>query len=198
MVCPGEPGFSETHVSDSELDVDSPTSEEELERKEKKKKKKKKKKQMKKKKKKKKKKTKKKKKKNSIWKVRSRLFLRVGYSLFYIVGFHFDQELVSSNFTGDAKTSQGISGYEGVSIGAETDGQLKACHIVLNGSLLQLVGRPHQDFADDVHSQIRSWKSWEQAFDDGCLCGQMKNLLVLFFIGSMFCITFLLFRLIRH
>ena len=90
-----EPGLSRTHVSGSEFEVGAPTSEEEAEWK--------------------------KSRTKRAPKSLSRLFLRVGCSLFYIAGF---QSYISSLFPGDAELIPGVSGNEDVSTGVETDGQL--------------------------------------------------------------------------
>ena len=79
---------------------------------------------------------------NALQRVLSRLFLRVGCSLFYIAGFQSYQWLIFCLFPGDAEMIQGISGNEDVSTGVETDGQLKGRHIVVTRSLVPLAGGP--------------------------------------------------------
>ena len=46
--------------------------------------------------------------------------------------------------------------------------------------------RPQQDFFEAVHSRGRCRELLEQAFDDGNICVQMRNLLVLFHVDSKF------------
>ena len=79
---------------------------------------------------------------NALQRVLSRLFLRVGCSLFYIAGFLSYQWLIPFLFLGDAETFPGVSGNEDVSTGVETDGQLRGRHIVVTRSLVPLAGGP--------------------------------------------------------
>ena len=88
--------------------------------------------------------------------------------------------------SGDAETIPGVSGNEDVSTGVETDGQLRGRHIVVTRSLVPLAGRPHHDVPEAFHSRGRSRELLERAFDDGNICAQMRNLLVLFHVGSKF------------
>ena len=81
-------------------------------------------------------------KQNALQRVLSRLYLRVGCSLFYITGFKSDQWLFFCLFAGDAEIFRGVSGNEGVSTGLETDGQLRGRHIVVTRSLVPLAGGP--------------------------------------------------------
>ena len=71
---------------------------------------------------------------NALEIVFSRLFLRVGCSLFYIAGFQSYQWFISCLLQGDAETSPGVSGNEDKSTGVETDGQLRGRHIVVTRS----------------------------------------------------------------
>ena len=87
---------------------------------------------------------------------------------------------------GDAETISGVSGNEEVSTGVETDGQLRGRHIVITRSLVPLAGRSQHDVPEAVHSQGRGRELLERAFDDGNTCAQMRNLLVLFQVGSKF------------
>ena len=79
---------------------------------------------------------------SALQRVLSRLFLRVGCSLFYIAGFQSYQWLISCLFPGDAETIPGVSGNEDVSTGVETEGQLRVRHIVVTRSLVPLAGGP--------------------------------------------------------
>ena len=63
-----------------------------------------------------------------------------------------------------------------VSTGVETDGQTPG---------IASCGLP-SDFSEVFFSRSRSWELVEQAFDVGNNHVQMKNLLVLFLIGSRF------------
>ena len=74
---------------------------------------------------------------NALQRVLSRLFLRVGCSLLYIVGFQSYQWLISCLFPDGAETIPGV-----VSTGVETDGKLRARHIVVTRSLVPLAGGP--------------------------------------------------------
>ena len=99
---------------------------------------------------------------------------------------------------GDAETIPGVSGNEDISIGVETDGQLRRRHIVVTRSLVPLAGGPQHDVPEAVHSRGRSKEWLEQAFDDGTICVQMRNLLVLFHIDSKFLPHFCLFWSVLH
>ena len=96
------------------------------------------------------------------------------------------QWLIPCFFLGDAETIPGVSGKEGVSTGVETDGQLRRRHIVVIRSLVPLAGRSQHDLPEAVHSLGRSRELLEWAFDDGNSCAQMRNLLILFQVGSKF------------
>ena len=78
--------------------------------------------------------------------------------------------LVVSSFSIFFQVMPGVSGIEDVLNGVETDGQLRGRHIV--------------DVTEAVHSRGRSWELLERAFDDGNICVQMRNLLVLFHVDS--------------
>ena len=134
---------------------------------------------------------------NALQRVLSRLFLRVGCSLFYIASFQSYQWLLSRLFPRDAETIPGVSGNEDVSTGVETDGQLRGRHIVVTRSLVPLAGGHQHDVPEAVHSRGRSRKLLEQAYDDGNICVQMRNLLVLIHVDSKFLSNFLPFRSIR-
>ena len=98
-------------------------------------------------------------------------------------------------FLGDAETIPGVSGNEEVSTGVETDGQLRGRHIDVTRSLVPLAGGPQHDFRETVHSRGRSRELLERAFDDGNSCAQMRNLLVLFQVGSKFLPFFVLLQI---
>ena len=72
------------------------------------------------------------------------------------------------------------SGRGDVSTGVETDGQTPG---IASGGL-------QCDDSEVVHSRSRSWELMEQAFDDGNNHVRMRNLLVLFLIGSRFHLIF--------
>ena len=130
---------------------------------------------------------------NALQRVLARLFLRVGCSLFYIVGFCHISGSFTVLFLGDAETILRVSGNEELSTGVETDGQLRGRHIVVTRSLVPLVGRSQHDVSEAVHSRGRSRELLERAFDDGNSCARMRNLLVLFQVGSKFFTMFLSF-----
>ena len=68
------------------------------------------------------------------------------------------------------------SGRDDESTGVETDGQtpgIASCGL-------------QSDVSEVVHSRSRCWELMEQAFDDGNNHVEMRNLLVLFLIGSRF------------
>ena len=112
----------------------------------------------------------------------SRLLLRVKFSLIYIVDLFLGQWFIILVFSGDAEFAPRVSGRDDVSTGVETDGQppgMASCGF-------------QSDVSEVVHSQLL-----EQAFDDGNIHVRMRNLLILFFIGSRFH-SFLPFRLFRH
>ena len=96
------------------------------------------------------------------------------------------QWLIPCLFLGDAETIPGDSGNEDVSTGVEIDRQLKGPHIVVTRSLVPLAEGSQHDIPEAVHSRGRSRELLEGAFDDGNFCAQMRNLLVLFQVGSKF------------
>ena len=98
-------------------------------------------------------------------------------------------------FLGDAETIRGVSGNEEVSTGVETDGQLRGRHIVVTRSLVPLVGVPQHDVPEALHSQGQSRELLERAFDDGNSCARMRNLLVVFQVGSKFLPFFVLLQI---
>ena len=112
--------------------------------------------------------------------------MRDGCSLFYIAGFQSLQWSISCLFTGDAETIPGVSANEDVSTGVETDGPLRWRQIVVTKSLVPLTGGTQHDIPEAVHSRGQSREFLEQAFDEGNICAQMRNLLVLFHVDSKF------------
>ena len=80
-----------------------------------------------------------------------------------------------------------------MSTGVETDGQLRGCHIVVSKSLVPLTGETQHDVPEAVHSHGWSRELLEQAFGDGNICVQMRNVLVLFFVECKFFTTFVPF-----
>ena len=103
----------------------------------------------------------------------SRLLLRVRFSLIYIVDLFLGQWFVilvlqvMPNLLLE-------SGKDDVPTGVETDGQTP----VIASCRLQ------SDVSEVVHSRSRSWELMEQASDDGNNQVRVRNLLVLFLIGS--------------
>ena len=83
-------------------------------------------------------------------------------------------------FAGDAEFAPRVSGIDDVTTGVETDGQMPG----IASCGLQ------SDVSEVVHSRSRSWELLEQAFDDGKNHVRMRNLLVLFLIGSRFQLIF--------
>ena len=74
------------------------------------------------------------------------------------------------------------SGRDDVPTGVDTDGQtpgIASCGL-------------QSDVFEVVYSRSRSWELREQAFDDGNIHVQMRNLPVLFLIGSRFHLIFCL------
>ena len=131
----------------------------------------------------------------ALQRVLSRLFLRVGCFLFYITVFCHISCSFPVLFLGDVETIPGVSGNEEVSTGVETDGQLRGRHIVVTSSLVPLAGRPQHDVPEDVRSRGRSRELLERAFDDGNSFARMRNLLVLFQVGSKFLPCFSLLQI---
>ena len=79
-------------------------------------------------------------------------------------------------FAGDAEFAPRVSGRVDVPTVVQTDGQppgIASCEL-------------QSDVSEDFHSRSRSWELLEQAFYDGNNHVQMRNLLVLFLIGSKF------------
>ena len=75
------------------------------------------------------------------------------------------------------------SGKDGVATGVETDGQTPG----IDSCGLQ------SDVSGVVHSRSQGWELMEQAFDDGNIHVQMRNLLVLFLNGSKFYLIFAIY-----
>ena len=72
------------------------------------------------------------------------------------------------------------SGKDDVSTGLETDGQtpgIASCGL-------------QSDVSEVVHSRSWSWELMDQSFDDGNNNVRMRNLLVLFHLGSRFHLIF--------
>ena len=134
---------------------------------------------------------------NALQRVLSRLFLRVGSSLFYNAGFCHISGSFPVLFLGDSETIPGVSGNEEVSTGVETDGQLSGRHIVVTRSLVPMAGGGggQHDVPEAVHNRGRSRELLERAFDDGNSCARMRNLLVLFQVGSKFLPCFFLLQI---
>ena len=65
----------------------------------------------------------------------------------------------------------------------ETDGQFKGRHLVVTKTLIP---GAQNDVLEAVRSHIRSRKLLKQAFDDGSICIQMRNILILFLNESSF------------
>ena len=155
-----EPGLPRTHVSGSEFEVGVPTSEEEAER------------------------------KKSQTKRASKSPLTAVLESWLLSILHCRFCHISGSFPvlflGDAETIPGVSGNEEVSTGVETDGQLRGRHIVVTRSLVPLAGGHQHDVPEAVDSRGRSRELLERAFDHGNSCAQMRNLLVLFQVGSKF------------
>ena len=83
-------------------------------------------------------------------------------------------------FAGDAEFAPRVSGRDEVPTGVETDGQttgIASCGL-------------QSDVSEVLHSRRRRWELMEQAFDDGNNHVRMRNLLVLFLIGSRFHLIF--------
>ena len=155
-----EPGLPRTDVSGSEFEVGAPTSGEEAERK-----------------------------KSQTKRVPKSPLTAVLYSWlrsFLHCRFLSYQWLIPCLFLGDGETIPGLSGNEDVLTGVETDGQLRGRHIVVTRSLVPLAGGSQLDVPEAVHSRGWSRELLERAFDDGNSCAQMRNLLVLFQVGSKF------------
>ena len=68
-------------------------------------------------------------------------------------------------------------------------------HIVVTRSLVPLAGGPQHDVPEAVHSRGRSRELLERAFYDGNSCARMRNLLVLFQVGSKFLPCFFLLQI---
>ena len=113
---------------------------------------------------------------SALQRVLSRLFLRIGCSLFYLAGFQSYQWLICCLFPGDTETIPGVSGNDGASTGVETDGLLKGRHIVVTRSLVPLAGGLQHDVPEAVHSRGWSRELLQQAFDNGNIRAQMRKL----------------------
>ena len=110
----------------------------------------------------------------------SRLLWRFRFSLIYIVDLFLGQWFVFLLFAGDAKFAPRVSGRDDVPTGVEAVGRtlgIASCRL-------------QSDVSKVVHSRSRSWELMEQAFDDGNNHVRMRNLLVLFLIGSRFHLIF--------
>ena len=167
-----EPGLPRTDVSGSEFEVGAPTSEEDAERK----------------------------KSQTKRALKSPLTAVLESWLLSILHCRFlsYQWLIPCLFLGDAETIPGVSGNEDVSAGVETDGQLRGHHIVVTRILVPLAGGSQHDVPEAVHSRGRSRELLERAFDDGNSCAKLRNLLVLFQVGSKFYHVYFFRRSVRH
>ena len=132
---------------------------------------------------------------NALQRVLSRLFLRVGCSLFYIAAFCHIGGSFLVLFLGDAERIPGVSGKEEVSTGAETDGQLRGGSHCCYQEPGTFGWGPQRDVPEAVHSRGRSRELLERAFDDGNSCARMRNLLVLFQVGSKLLPCFFLLQI---
>ena len=94
---------------------------------------------------------------NALQRVLSRLFLRVGCSLFYITGFCHISGSFPVLFLDDAETISGVSGNEDVLTGVETDGQLRGRHIVVTRSLVSLAGGPNMMSLRLSTVEVETW-----------------------------------------
>ena len=106
----------------------------------------------------------------------SRLLLRVRFPLIYIVDLFLGQWFIILIYAGHAEFAPRVSGRDDVPTGVETDDQpsrVASCGL-------------QSDVSEVVHSRSRSRELMEQAFDDGNNHVEMRNLLVLFLIGSRF------------
>ena len=164
MVHANERGLPRTDVSVSEFEVGAPTSEEEAERR---------------------KSRAKRAPKGPLTAVLQSWLLSILHCRFSIY-----QWLIPCLFPGDAETIPGVSGKEDV----ETDGQLRGASHSCYQEPGTLSWGSQQDVPEAVHSRGQSRELLEQAFDDGNICAQMRNLLVLFHVGSKILPHFLPFR----
>ena len=168
MVLSNEPGLPRTDVSGSEFEIGAPTSEKDVEEK------------------------KRRAPKSPLTAVLENWLLSILHCSFQSY-----QWLILHLVPCDIETILEVSGNEDVSTGVGTDGQLRGRHIVVTRSLVPLLGGPQQDVPETVHSRRQRRELLEQAFDDGNICVQMRNLLVLFHVDSKFLPYFLPFRSIR-
>ena len=79
---------------------------------------------------------------NACQRAFSWLFLRVGFSFFYIPNFNLGQWLIFPLCAGGAEFAPRVSESEEVSTGVETGGQLRGRRIVVTESLVPLAGAP--------------------------------------------------------
>ena len=110
----------------------------------------------------------------------SGLLLRVRFSLIYIVDLFLGQWFIILIYAGHAEFAPRVSGRDDVPTGVETDGQpprVASCGL-------------QSDISEVVHSRSRSRELIEQAFNDGNNHVRMRNLLILFLIGSKFYLIF--------
>ena len=170
MVHAIEPGLPRTDVSGSEFEVGVPTSEEEVERK----------------------------KSRTKRATKSPLTTVLESWLLSILHCRFSVVLVvhSLFISGDAETIPGVSGNEDVSTGVEADGQLRGRHSCYEEPGTVGWGSQH-DVPEAAHSRGQSRELLERAFDDGNIWAQMRNLLVLFHVGSKCLPHFLYCRSVR-
>ena len=132
---------------------------------------------------------------NALQRVLSRLFLRVGCSLFYISGFCHISGLFPVLILGDAETIPGVSGKEEVLTGVETEGAVEGASHCCYQEPGTVGWGPQHDVPEAVHSRGRSRELLERAFDDGNSCARRRSLLVLFQIGSKFLPCFFLLQI---
>ena len=119
----------------------------------------------------------------------SRVLFRVRFSLIYIVDLFLGQWFIVFVFAGHAEFSARVRKRWRLDWGGEwwsAEGTPRRCYQTPGIASWGL----QFDISETVHSRCQCWDVLEQAFDDGNNHVRMRNLLVLFLIGSRFHLIF--------
>ena len=127
--------------------------------------------------------------KGALEKDLSRLLLIFRFSLIYIVDLFLGQWFIILVFAVQAEFAPRVRKRWRIDWGGEwwsAEGTPRRCYQTPGIASCGL----QSDVFEAVHSRSRSWELMQQAFDDGNNHVRMRNLIVLFLIGSRFCLIF--------
>ena len=125
----------------------------------------------------------------------SRVLLRVRYFLIYIVDLFLGQWFITLVFAGHAELVLRVRKRWRIDWCGDwwsAESTSRRCYQTPGFASCGL----QSDVSEVIRSRSRSWELMEQAFDDGKNHFQMRNLLVLFLIGSKFYLIFAFFNIL--